>query len=81
MTQRLRLIPAGRFQMGSPDNEPGRYDDESPRHAVAIARDFWMFDTPCTQALWQAVMGDNPAVSNPPPARWKMCRSRTCNDF
>jgi formylglycine-generating enzyme required for sulfatase activity len=61
VTQRLRRIPTGRFQMGSPDNEPGRYDDEGPRHAVAIAEHFWMFDTPCTQALWQAVMGDNPS--------------------
>ena len=22
---------------------------------------FWMFDTPCTQALWEAVMGQNPS--------------------
>ena len=20
---------------------------------------FWMFDTPCTQVLWEAVMGEN----------------------
>jgi formylglycine-generating enzyme required for sulfatase activity len=30
-------IPAGSFQMGSPSNEKGRYDDEGPLHDVAIA--------------------------------------------
>ena len=61
VTQRLRLIPAGTFQMGSPDDEPGRYHFEGPRHPVTIAEPFWMFDTPCTQALWEAVMGNNPS--------------------
>jgi formylglycine-generating enzyme required for sulfatase activity len=46
--------------MGSRANEPGRYDYEGPCHAVTIGEGFWLFDTPCTQALWQAVMGDNP---------------------
>jgi formylglycine-generating enzyme required for sulfatase activity len=30
-------IPAGRFQMGSPSYEKGRYDDEGPLHDVTIA--------------------------------------------
>jgi len=30
-------IPAGHFQMGSPSDEKGRYDDEGPLHDVAIA--------------------------------------------
>ena len=29
-------IPAGAFLMGSPDNEPGRFDTENPQHRVAI---------------------------------------------
>jgi formylglycine-generating enzyme required for sulfatase activity len=61
ITQRLRWIPAGAFRMGSPDNEPGRDDDEGPQHTVYISRGFWLFDTPCTQALWEAVMGENPS--------------------
>ena len=61
VVQRMRWIPPGRFIMGS-DGEPGRYEDEGPRHPVAIADGFWLFDTPCTQALWLAVMdGDNPS--------------------
>ena len=29
-------LPAGRFQMGSPADEPERSDDEGPRHAVSV---------------------------------------------
>ncbi len=46
--------------MGSEDEE-GRWDAEGPRHLVTIESGFWMFDTPCTQALWEAVMGENPS--------------------
>lgn len=61
VTQRLRWIPPGRFWMGSPEDEPGRYKDEGPRHQVTFKQGYWLFDTPCTQALWEAVMGDNPS--------------------
>ena len=61
VTQRLRWIPAGAFPMGSPDDEPGRWDSEGPRHTVYIRRGFWLFDTPCTQGLWETVMDDNPS--------------------
>jgi formylglycine-generating enzyme required for sulfatase activity len=29
-------IPAGKFLMGSPKNEPGRFDSEGPQHVVSI---------------------------------------------
>ena len=61
VSQRMRWIPPGRFRMGSPEDEPGRFDDEGPQHEVTISQGFWLFDTPCTQALWQAVMGENPS--------------------
>jgi formylglycine-generating enzyme required for sulfatase activity len=59
--QRMRWIAPGRFDMGSPQDETGRYDEEGPCHEVTLAEGFWLFDTPCTQALWQAVMGGNPS--------------------
>ncbi|MBF0183126.1 MAG: formylglycine-generating enzyme family protein [Magnetococcales bacterium] len=59
--QILRWIPPGRFVMGSPEDEEGRYPDEGPQHEVTFSQGFWLFDTPCTQALWQAVMGNNPS--------------------
>ena len=61
VTQKLRWIPPGKFLMGSPDHEEGRWDDEGPQHEVAIESGFWMFETLCTQALWEAVMGQNPS--------------------
>ncbi len=64
--QRLRWIPPGRFLMGSPEDEPRRWDDEGPQHEVTLAAGFWLFDTPCTQALWQAVMGENPSQFRSP---------------
>jgi formylglycine-generating enzyme required for sulfatase activity len=59
--QRLRWIAPGRFMMGSPESEPGRYDSEGPQHEVVLRQGYWLFDTPVTQALWQAVMGANPS--------------------
>ncbi len=57
VTQRLRWIPPGRFMMGSPPDEPGRDENEGPRHSVTIAEGFWLMDTPVSQELWEAVMG------------------------
>jgi len=59
--QRFRWIPPGTFWMGSPAGEPGRYSNEGPRHLVTLSRGYWMAETPCTQALWEAVMGENPS--------------------
>jgi formylglycine-generating enzyme required for sulfatase activity len=47
-------IPGGSFTMGSPDDEPQRYDDESPQHEVTVPP-FCMGRYPITQAQWQAV--------------------------
>ena len=60
-TQKLRWIAPGKFLMGSPETEAGRFRYEGPQHEVTIAEGFWLFDTACTQALWRAVMGKNPS--------------------
>lgn len=59
--QRLRWIPPGRFLMGSPDSDREALDGEKPRHEVQLTHGFWLFDSLCTQGLWQAVMGSNPS--------------------
>ncbi|MBF0424148.1 MAG: SUMF1/EgtB/PvdO family nonheme iron enzyme [Magnetococcales bacterium] len=61
VVQKMRWIPPGRFLMGSPEDEPGRFMEEGPQHEVIIEKGYWLFDTPCTQALWQVVMGNNPS--------------------
>lgn len=58
-------IDADTFQMGSPDNEGGRYTDETP-HEVRLTRGYWIGRYPVTQAQWQAVMGNNPSASKGP---------------
>lgn len=55
--QRFRYMPPGEFWMGSPDDEPERFGNESPRHRVRLTEGYWLADTACTQALWLAVMG------------------------
>jgi formylglycine-generating enzyme required for sulfatase activity len=77
VVQRMRLILPGEFMMGSPANEPERDDDEQ-LHEVMLTRGFWLADTACTQALWQAVMGENPSrfkgVDRPVEnVSWKNC--------
>lgn len=58
---RFRWIPPGRFLMGSPASEAGRFKDEGPQHEVTLTEGRWLADAPCTQALWEAVMGSNPS--------------------
>ncbi len=65
VSQRLRWIPAGTFLMGSPASEAGHNNDEA-QHEVSLSQGFWLFDTPVTQALWQAVMGENPSYFKSP---------------
>ena len=47
-------IPAGSFLMGSPLDEPERYNDEGPQHEVTLGA-FFMSSTLITQAQWRAV--------------------------
>jgi len=58
--QRMRWIEAGHFLMGSPQDEPERYNNEV-LHPVILSQGFWLADTTVTQALWRAVMTDNPS--------------------
>ena len=60
VTQRVRWLNPGKFTMGSPASEPGRRDNET-QHEVILSQGFWLAETACTQALWRAVMGDNPS--------------------
>ncbi|TAN53799.1 MAG: formylglycine-generating enzyme family protein [Methylococcaceae bacterium] len=59
-TQRFRWIEPGSFLMGSPDDEPERFGDET-QHPVTLTQGYWLADTACTQALWQALMREDPS--------------------
>ena len=47
-------ISGGKFLMGSPQSECGRFSSESPLHDVTVPN-FMMSKYPVTQAQWQAV--------------------------
>jgi len=55
------LIPAGKFDMGSPSDEEDRWSAEGPVHHVNIGKAFYMGRYEVTQKQWRAIMGDNPS--------------------
>jgi formylglycine-generating enzyme required for sulfatase activity len=67
--------------MGSPQSEAGRGDNEGPQYEVTIERGFWMFETPCTQALWEAVMGQNPSQFRSPTRPVERVSWNDCREF
>jgi formylglycine-generating enzyme required for sulfatase activity len=78
---RFRWIPPGRFWMGSPENEAGRREWEGPRHRVTWTRGRWLCDVPVTQALWEAVMGDNPSRFRSPDRPVELVSWEDCEAF
>ena len=61
VVQRFRWIAAGDFMMGSPEDEPERWDGREDLHPVSLTQGYWLADTTVTQTLWQAIMKENPA--------------------
>ena len=60
VSQKFRWCEPGTFLMGSPEDEQERQNNET-QHEVTLSKGFWIADTTVTQALWQAVMGENPS--------------------
>jgi len=54
------LIKPGKFAMGSPEDEPGRYTGERS-HTVNLTSPFYLQTTEVTQAQWKALTGKNPS--------------------
>jgi formylglycine-generating enzyme required for sulfatase activity/tRNA A-37 threonylcarbamoyl transferase component Bud32 len=78
---RMRWIPPGRFRMGSPEGEKGRFGDEGPQHEVTLTRGFWLAETPCTQRLWEAVTGKNPSRFKDPNRPVEQVSWEDCQEF
>src|SRR6185437_2898658 len=60
-------IPAGKFLMGSPAHEPGRFDSEGPQHAVTV-KAFALSKYPVTSEQFLAFLattGYQPQPCNP----------------
>jgi len=56
-------IPAGEFDMGSPESEAGRSINETLHH-VTISKGFWMGKYEVTQGQWMRITGGNPSQFN-----------------
>jgi hypothetical protein len=57
---RLRLIPPGKFVMGSPEDEKDRYKNERP-HEVVLTKPFYMSVFEVTQAQFEVITRKNPS--------------------
>ena len=53
-------IPAGEFQMGSPDSDSAAIDEEKPQHLVKITKPFYLSVFEVTQGQYEKVMGVRP---------------------
>ena len=56
----LLPIPAGEFQMGSPDSDRDADPDEKPQHLVKITKPFYLGVYEVTQGQYEKVMGSRP---------------------
>jgi formylglycine-generating enzyme required for sulfatase activity/serine/threonine protein kinase len=61
---KLARIPAGKFLMGSPENEPGRQANDGQQHEVTITKPFHIGVYEVTQAEYEKVTGMNPSKFN-----------------
>ena len=54
-------VEAGTFTMGATPEMKNPNDDEKPTHRVTLTNDYYIGKYEVTQALWKAVMGNNPS--------------------
>lgn len=54
-------IAAGRFVMGSPESEPGRWNSEGPQHEVVMERGYWLDRTEVANGAFARFLAANPS--------------------
>lgn len=57
----MMMVKAGTFTMGATSEMKDPRDNEKPTHQVTLTNDYYIGKTEVTQALWKAVMGNNPS--------------------
>jgi formylglycine-generating enzyme required for sulfatase activity len=65
----MTVIPAGRFKIGSPKDELGRWDEEGPQRDVAFAKPFAVATDNVTFDQWDTCVRFGGCTTNP-PAPW-----------
>lgn len=61
VTYDMIKVQAGAFTMGATSEMKDPFDHEKPTHQVTLTNDYYIGKTEVTQALWKAVMGNNPS--------------------
>ena len=78
VTFKMIKVEAGTFRMGATPEQKDPLDREKPVHSVTLSS-YYIGETEVTQALWEAVMGNNPSrfkgSSNPvEQVSWNDCQ-------
>lgn len=71
----MRVVPAGKFFMGSPQQEAGRQPAEGPRHDVTIRRSFAIGVYDVTRAQFAVFARETGYVSDP-KCDWRSPKAR-----
>ncbi|MDH3664788.1 MAG: SUMF1/EgtB/PvdO family nonheme iron enzyme [Alphaproteobacteria bacterium] len=66
------VIPAGSFEMGSPEDEEGRQDNEGPQHAVTIGAPFALGKYEVTFDEWDACVAAGGCDHKPDDEGWEL---------
>lgn len=76
---KMVFVEGGTFMMGAKNANDEAESDEKPTHQVSLS-DYYIGETQVTQALWKAVMGENPSEFKRNPNRpvenvsWNDCQ-------
>ena len=74
-------VEAGTFMMGATPEMKYPYENEKPVHQVTLTNNFYIGKYEVTQALWQAVMGDNPSMNKGENLPVELVRWDDCQEF
>ena len=81
VTFNMVRVEAGTFTMGATSEQTGANDREKPAHSVTLTKDYYIGETEVTQALYKAVMGDNPSNSSGTQKPVEMVSWNDCQTF
>ena len=62
VTFNMIYVEGGRFTMGAMEGDQSAFTNEKPAHEVKLTYDYYIGQTEVTQALWKAVMNNNPST-------------------
>ena len=80
ITFNMIKVNGGTFTMGATSEQKNPKDDEKPTHQVTLSS-YYIGETEVTQALWTAVMGDNPSSSKGDNLPVEMVSWKDCKKF